>query len=180
MRYCLITDNIPGSPQDLPQTWENISNFYALPHAELATYSWYPCVEIDPPAYDLSTQKLIVSRTFDGTQVVQSWNIVTMSAGERLIFLRSIRPMFAQYLEEHMTQQVSYRDYDNIDSAISRYQGCKIPDWSAESKEAQDFLCDCYAIAYQLENDVLAGIKPIPTREEFIAALPLLGWGPPA
>ena len=30
--------------------------------------------------------------------------------------------------------------------------------------------------AYQLENAVLAGTTPVPTREEFIAALPVLGW----
>ena len=176
MLYCFIKDSLINVPQTLPVNWQNISNFHILPPEDLLKYSWYPCVIAPVPSYDPTKQRVHQNLTLQDNQVIQTWIVTDLTQEEQLDYLRAIRPMFARYLEEHMTQQVSYRDYDSIDSAISRYQGCKKPEWAAESKEAQDFLCDCYDAAYQLENAVLAGTTPVPTREEFIAALPVLGW----
>jgi hypothetical protein len=42
MQYCQVTNNTPGPPGNLPQNWQNVSNFNLLPVSELAKYGFYP------------------------------------------------------------------------------------------------------------------------------------------
>ena len=180
MLYCYIKDNAIGSPTSLPRNWGNISNFYLLAPEIVATYGWFPCHTSEKPAYDESVQRLAESLQLVDNVVVQSWEIVDLTPEERLQYLRSIRSTFDNLLEQHMTEQVSYRDYKSVDTAIARWKGSSNSEWRAESEEVQQFIDSCYQHAYSIENAVLAGTRPIPTEAEFLTELPRLGWEPPA
>jgi hypothetical protein len=182
MQYCLVVNGNIGAPAALPRDYRNISNFYALPPADLARYNWYPFNPATKPTINEQTQKAVETLTFDAQQgkVNQSWQVVTLTAEERTNYLRSIRPQFQDLLESHMNREVSYRDYASVDTAIGRWTNSRKPAWKAEAVAVQSFIEDCYDVAYAIENEVKAGTRPIPTPEQFLAALPRLGWAPPA
>jgi len=179
MQYCLVKDNTIGRAQALPRNWQNISNFYLLAPEIVATYGWYPCHTSEKPAYDESAQRLVESLQLVDGVVVQSWQVVDLTPEERMQYLISIRPQFKQYLDDHMNAEVAYRDYDNITSACT-WKDATDPVWAAESQQADQFREACYKVSYQIENAVVTGQQPVPTREQFIAQLPRLGWAPPA
>ena len=178
MQYCLIQNDIIGRPQALPRNWGNISNFYLLAPEIVATYGWFPCQTSEKPAYDESAQRLVESLQLVDGVVVQSWQVVDLTPEERMQYLISIRPQFKQYLDDHMNAEVAYRDYDNITSACT-WKDATDPVWATESREADAFRELCYKVSYQIENAVVTGQQPVPTREQFIAQLPRLGWAPP-
>ena len=179
MQYCLVQNDIIGRPQALPRNWDNISNFYLLAPEILVTYGWYPCHTSEKPAYDESAQRLVESLQLADGVVVQSWEVVDLTLEERLQYLKGKRQVFKKFLRDYMDQQVSYRDYDNIDTA-GDWTDSVNPEWAAESREARQFREECYNRAYAIENAVLTGTRPIPTFEEFSAEMPVLGWEPPA
>lgn len=176
--HCQVINNLPTSPQSLPATWANVSNFNALPQSELAKHGWFPFVASAKPNINPATHKLTQELYFDGLQVDEIWTVSPLTADEQKAYLQSIRPLYDGYVEQHMTEQVSWRDYKTIDSAIGRYLGCIKPAWAAESKQAQDFMVACWDVAYQIQDDVVSGKRAIPTHEQFIAELPKLGWQP--
>lgn len=48
MQYIKVKNNVvDGLPQDLPASWGNISNFYALDLESLKNYGWYPYEQED-------------------------------------------------------------------------------------------------------------------------------------
>lgn len=179
MQYCYIQNDTIGRPQALPKNWQNISNFHLLDATIIASYGWYPCYTSEKPAFDPSTHKLTESLTLGSAEVVQSWSVEALTPDEQLQYLRNIRPQFKQYLHDYMDAQVAYRDYDDIGSACS-WKDSDDPAWVAESQQATVFRERCYKISYAIENAVVAGQQPVPTREQYIAQLPTLGWGPPA
>lgn len=179
MQYCYIQNDTIGRPQALPRNWQNISNFHLLDPDIIASYGWYPCRTSEKPAFDPSTHKLVESLTLGNAEVVQSWTVEALSPEEQLQYLRSIRPQFKQYLDDHMNSQVAFRDYDNITTACT-WKDASDPQWAAESQQAAAFREQCFKVSYQIENAVVAGQQPVPTREEYIAQLPTLGWAPPA
>lgn len=177
--YSLVQNNIPGPPNPLPRNWQNISNFYLLDPDILASYGFYPCYTSERPAFDPSTHKLVEALTLGDAEVFQTWHVQALTADEQLQYLRSIRPQFKQYLDDHMNAEVAFRDYDNITTACT-WKDASDPQWAAESQQAAAFREQCFKVSYQIENGVVSGLTAVPTREEFIAQLPRLGWAPPA
>lgn len=180
MQYCLVQNDTIGRPQALPRNWQNISNFHLLDPDIIATYGWYPCHTSEQPAYDPSTHKITETLTLGDAEVVQSWTVEALTPEEQMQYLRSIRPQFDQLIEQHMRTEVSYRDYQSVDTALARWRGSKNTQWQSEALEVQAFIDKTYETAYAIENAVVAGNRPVPTEAEFLAELPTLGWGPPA
>jgi hypothetical protein len=178
--YCLVVNGNIGAPANLPRDYRNISNFYALPPSELAKYNWYPFNPATKPTINEQTQKAVETLTFDAQQgkVNQSWQVVSLTQQEQLSYLRSIRPVFAKYLRDYLDKSVAPRDYDNIDTA-GDWTDDSDAAWAAESKQAREFRSACYKTSYQIENDVVSGVRPVPTLQQFEDAMPRLGWGYP-
>lgn len=176
-QYCYIDENGISQPQSLPRNWRNISNFNALEPAKLAEYGWFQFVPAIQPVFDPASQRVESQLHFDGVTVSQSWTVVALTQAEQVAYFQAIRPLFGGYLKEHMQLQVAFRGYDNIETACS-WLASSVPQWVQDSQEANAFRDACYKVSEQIEDDVLAGTRTVPTREEFIAALPLLGWEP--
>jgi hypothetical protein len=178
MQYCLVKDNVIGRPQALPRNWDNISNFYLLAPEIVATYGWFPCHTSEKPAYDDRTQKLTEALTLGDAEVFQTWHVVDLTPEEQLQYLRGKREIFKQFLDNYLNEQVAPKDYDSILSATS-WLNSSVPEWKADSAAAIAFREQCFLKAYEIENAVLAGTRPIPTESEFQAEMPVL-WNPPA
>lgn len=176
--HCQVINNLPTSPQSLPVTWANVSNFNCLPDSELAKYGWYPYIQTPQPNCNPATHKLDRQLQFDGVRVNEVWTLVPLTADEQRAYLRSQRPLFAQFLKDYLNKSVEPRDYDNIGTA-GDWTDDEDPEWAAESKIARRFRSACFKASYKIENEVAAGLRPIPTFSEFEAAMPRLGWGYP-
>jgi hypothetical protein len=56
--YAQVRNNeVVARVNELPRNFNNISNFFALPNAELKMYGWYPVIQ-DIPEYNPDTERL--------------------------------------------------------------------------------------------------------------------------
>jgi hypothetical protein len=67
------------------------------------------------------------------------------------------------------------REYDNLLS-IDTYKDSNVPQWAAEHAAFFAWRDQCWLIAYQIQADVQAGLRPVPTPEQVISELPILVW----
>lgn len=177
MQYCQVINTNPQSPQSLPVTWANVSNFNCLPPADVARYNWFPFVEAVRPAYNPASQKLVQELHFDGEQVNQLWTVANLSDAEKMDYLRSQRAILKSFLDRYMDSQVAPKDYDSVLTACT-WINATTPEWASDARAASAFREECFKRAYQIESDVLAGLRPVPTEAEFQAAMTVL-WAPP-
>lgn len=73
-------------------------------------------------------------------------------------------------IQNHLDNKAKERGYDNIISACS-YAGYP-NDFQAEGAAFGTWRSDVWKYAFQVEADVRAGKRPMPTAEELIAELP--------
>lgn len=75
-------------------------------------------------------------------------------------------------VQEHLDVVARRNYYDDIKSAALRaaYPGS----WQEEGIAYATWMDRCWSKCYEVMAEVKGGIKPIPTNEELIAALPLL------
>lgn len=75
-------------------------------------------------------------------------------------------------VQQHLDQAAKSRNYDDIKSAALRasYAG----PWQAEGVAYAQWMDACWAYAYQVQADVQAGQRTIPTAAELLAELPTL------
>jgi hypothetical protein len=67
-QYCLIKNNqIVTGPESLPETWRNISNFYALDNITLKRYGWLPyeVVSENKQIIVSSTRQILVDKVVE-------------------------------------------------------------------------------------------------------------------
>ncbi|GKG92470.1 hypothetical protein CE91St38_04780 [Desulfovibrionaceae bacterium] len=74
-----------------------------------------------------------------------------------------------------MDQFAQTRNYDGIMSAAT-YATSTVPKFHAEGQYAVEARDLTWAKGYAILDDVLSGVRPMPTIEEVIAELPPLAW----
>ena len=79
--------------------------------------------------------------------------------------------LFNQAIQNHLDTQAQSLRYDNI-NAIGKYVGY-VNDFQAEAEELGSWASSCWKVAGQIEADVQAGTKSMPTVDEVIAELPI-------
>jgi hypothetical protein len=177
-QYCLVINGSIGAPASLPRDYQGVSNFYTLPPTDLARYGWYPFNSATPPSFTESTQKLVESLTFTGTQVNQSWQVVNLTQDEQIAFATARLQAIGQAISPYLDSQVANRQYDSIISATS-WNLSNITIYKQEGAEATAFRDTCWSQFNNLVAGVQAGTTPLPTVNGFLASLPKL-WAPPA
>jgi hypothetical protein len=75
----------------------------------------------------------------------------------------------------HFDQVAKQREYDSL-LTIDTYKGSNVPKWAAEHAAFFAWRDQCWLIAYQIQADVAAGLRPVPTPDQVISELPVLVW----
>lgn len=77
-------------------------------------------------------------------------------------------------LDEHIDSVAKFKGYDSRITCALR-AGYVNP-WQQEGIAFGTWMDACYAMAYQIQADVLAGTRPTPTAEQLIAEMPVMVW----
>lgn len=175
MRYSQIVDGLPTPPHPLPTSFADVSNFHTLPDETLLGYGWYPYTPVLPPTYNTMTERLVQDYILDEAVVVTRWQIVPLTAEEQADRVTQIIQTLGQAVKVHLDTVVQIRDYDSITSACT-YATSARPDYQADGQACVNWRDAVWPYVYQVQDDVQAGNRAIPTAEELIAELPELVW----
>jgi hypothetical protein len=139
-----------------PTTLEHIKN--PLP----AVADWAGATALPVPAYDTQMQQCMF---VDG-----AWKVEAVAAKTNDEIIKEL----TQALEAHYDSKAQERRYDNRITCALRagYAG----PFQAEGQAFAVWMDTCNAYGYQVMQDVLAELRPVPTAEELIAELPVLVW----
>lgn len=78
-------------------------------------------------------------------------------------------------VQRHLDATARTRNYDGILSLCS-YATSTDPVFSAEGQAGVTWRDAVWRRCYEVMADVRAGVQPVPTAEELIASLPVIGW----
>jgi hypothetical protein len=78
-------------------------------------------------------------------------------------------------IKAHFDTIARQREYDSL-LTIDTYKGSNVPKWAAEHAAFFAWRDQCWLVAYQIQADVAAGLRPVPTPEQVISELPVLVW----
>jgi len=83
--------------------------------------------------------------------------------------------IYTNAIQRFMDQKASEKNYDNIKSAALR---AALPDspFHAEGIAAGTWMDNCWALSYQILDEVKAGTRNMPTVDQLIGMLPELVW----
>ncbi len=82
---------------------------------------------------------------------------------------------FMDQIESWLDQVAAERGYKSMER-LCTYVGDPNPLWDAEGQAGLIFRSAVWVKAIEIENEVLAGTRPIPTIEEVIAEMPVIEW----
>lgn len=79
----------------LPVNWETpngivYANIAALDRIDLAELDWYPIIPGNQPSFDPATQILDQNLALIGGEIIQSWTVRSMTAGELLSYQNQV------------------------------------------------------------------------------------------
>jgi len=75
-----------------------------------------------------------------------------------------------QAVQNHLDEQAQAKGYDSILSACSYAAAPNV--FQAEGQSFLNWRAACWSYCYQVQADVVAGLRPMPTESEIIAGLP--------
>ncbi len=133
------------------------------------------------PLVDILSKQLnktIVMRDTDyvelGTDyVVSQVDIDTALLEQDRLYNEEYTKAINNAIQVHLDTQAQALRYDNINS-IGKYVGY-VNDFQAEAEALGAWASSCWTVAGQIEADVQAGLRSIPTVDEVIAELPVYG-----
>lgn len=82
---------------------------------------------------------------------------------------------FRYAIQNHLDETAQSRQYDSILTAIS-YRDCSNPQYAAEGQALHAWRSAVWTYATTELEKVVAGLRPVPTVESFIAELPPVSW----
>ncbi len=86
-----------------------------------------------------------------------------------------ILKQFMEQIESWLDQVAAERGYKSMERLVG-YVGDPVPLWDAEGQAGLTFRSAVWVKAIEIENEVLAGTRPIPTIEEGLAEMPQIEW----
>lgn len=178
MIYCQVSQNGQiGSPQALPTTFENVSNFHTLDADILPSYGFYPFISSGQPSYDAATQRVEQQLQLSGQSVIQAWTIVDLTPEEQQAQVVSRLTEIGNRIQPYLDSQVSVKQYDSIVSATS-WNLSNITTYKAEAEQATAYRDQVWQEFGNLVASVQAGNATAPTADEWFASLTPL-WPAP-
>ncbi|MBR1494245.1 MAG: hypothetical protein IJ601_04270 [Acidaminococcaceae bacterium] len=100
-----------------------------------------------------------------------------VEAGAEALFFShtDVEKQLTDAVQEFMDNTVKARKYDNIASACS-YAASTNAKFRAEGEACVAWRDACWQHCYDVLNDVMAGLRNIPTANELLSELPVLEW----
>lgn len=80
-------------------------------------------------------------------------------------------------VKSHLKFVMNERKYDDIDS-MPKYLPSTNPKWAAEAAAAISWCTAVWEKVEEIQDQVLAGQRPLPSPSEVIAELPVIQWPP--
>ena len=83
MKFVRVVRGQPkGEPQALPKAWGSVSGFDKLPARDLARHGWYPWEEVEAPAVDERTHKVVTVADVSGGVARPRHEVVPLTDAE--------------------------------------------------------------------------------------------------
>jgi len=145
--------------------------------ASLAEWGVFPVVQTQPPDSDPLTQTVVEDTPIqiDGVWV-QVWEVRAASAQEVADRQQATKAAITGQVQQRLDEFATTRGYDDIVSACS-YATSQHPKYGPEGRYCVQAREDTWDVLFQIEADVLAGLRPIPlSYDEIEPELPVLAW----
>jgi len=140
-------------------------------------WSVFPVLPTSQPEYDEITQNLIEDTPIliDGNWN-QVWEVRSATAQEIAERKQQIKDEITVEVQERLDAFARTRGYDDIVSACS-YAVSQHPKYGVEGRYCVEAREDTWDVLFQIEDDVVADIRPMPRSYADIEAdLPVLAW----
>lgn len=175
MLYCKVENGIISNPESLPINYGNISNFYLMDEYIVNSYGFYRYIPTEKPVYDPNSHKIIETFSLENGVVNSIYSVVSLDQTEALQNLQNMKILFVSIVDQFLDDTVQTKDYKNILHACS-YVESTTQQYKTEALAIIAWRDLVWQQAYQIQNDILAGQRTIPTEQEFIAELPQMEW----
>ena len=169
MTYGNIVDSIIIEERTLPFSTETTSFGVGTDAETLKSYGYLPIVGSEPE-YDRLTHRIgNVSYVVGVNEVVKTYEVVAIPQEE--IIATTVKAV-EEAIENHINTTVKAKGYNSQDS-IAKYLVVGNPFYD-ECTAISLWIGSVWAYSHQVQADVLAGTRAMPTIEELIAELPEL------
>lgn len=157
-------------------------DLYSVTHnreAGTATVVWMHRIFRD--GVELESAREAETATFDnqadldaalGADAAYAANLFERAAGDKVLTPEEVAAQYVTSVQRHMDSKARERRYDNIVSACS-YAGAPNA-FQAESQAFLQWRAACWAHLYQMQEQVQAGQRSLPSMDELIAEMPTL------
>jgi len=98
------------------------------------------------------------------------WSKIITAERKAADALERAKVQLEQAVQAHLDATARARGYDNILSACSYASAPNM--FQKESQAFIEWRADCWTKAFQVQQEVAEGLRPVPTTEELIALLP--------
>lgn len=170
MTYSKVINNeITEHNRTLPFSTETTSFGVGTSAETLKSFGYLPVIGIEPE-YDRLTHRVAnVSYVVGTNEVIKTYEVVAIPQEE--IIATTVKAM-EEAIETHINTTVKAKGYNSQDS-IAKYLVSGNP-FEPECKAISLWIGSVWIYAHQVQADVLAGTRTMPTLEELIAELPKL------
>ena len=127
-----------------------------------------------------TTATRIIKNCATGEEIVETYEIPDPTpeeiAAQQAAEQERIKNELTAAVQAHLDAKAKEKNYDDILS-LCTYATSTDPVFSAEGQAGVEWRDAVWAKCYQVLDAVLAGTRPVPTKEELIAELPAFtGW----
>ena len=170
MTYAKVINNeIVEYNRTLPFSTETTSFGVGTDAETLKSFGYLPIVGSEPE-YDRATQRIgNVSYTVGTNEVIKTYEVVAIPQEE---IIATLAKAMEEGIESHINETVRAKGYNSQDS-IAKYLVSGNP-FESECRAISLWIGNVWVYAHQVQADVLAGTREMPSLEELIAELPEL------
>lgn len=160
---------------EVRRLFPNVSMPADIGTCDLTHLGVYPLVDAEQPAFNPATHTVRHQAPVrDGARYVRGWTVVELSPLQIQANQDALIGTYTSAMDRLFDETAQQKNYDNRVTATLRagYPG----PFQAEGIAFGTWMDTCYAMGYQIMAEVLAGQRPMPTVDEFLALLPTMEW----
>lgn len=171
----------PVSEFEIRGMFPNVSFPETINYDTFSSFGYERVVHSTPPLETFYTGVRELTPEFSGGIWKQKWETYTKEHTPEEITeyetdqKNAILDTFKNAIQDRLDDFARTRGYDNVFSLCTYSTSTNIQ-FAAEGQRGVDLRDQCWAIGYQILNDVEKGLRPLPTIEEVLAEMPEMTW----